>query len=116
MDHRALKHINSQVSINRMHARWVAYIQRFHFTLKHKSGVTNKVADALSRRASLLTTLRTKVVGFDCLKELYENDKDFGDIWDKCQQTHIAVNSMYIQDGFLFQGNQLCIPKSSLRE
>ena len=25
-DHQALKHINSQVSINRMHARWVAYI------------------------------------------------------------------------------------------
>ena len=48
-DHQALKHINSQVSINRMHARWVAYIQRFHFTLKHKSDVTNKVADPLSR-------------------------------------------------------------------
>ena len=25
-DHQVLKHINSQVSINRMHARWVAYI------------------------------------------------------------------------------------------
>ena len=115
-DHQALKHINSQVSINRMHARWVAYIQRFHFTLKHKFGVTNKVVDALNRRASLLTTLRTEVVGFDCLKELYENDEDFGDIWGKCQQTHTVVNSMYIQDGFLFQGNQSCIPKSSLRE
>ena len=99
-----------------MHAWRVAYIHRFHFTLKHKSSVTNKVADTLSRRASLLTTLLTEVVGFYCLNELYENDEDFGDIWGKCQQTHTAVNSMYIQDGFVFQGNQLCIPKSSLRE
>ena len=67
-----------------MHAWWVAYIQHFHFTLKHKSGVINKVVDVLSRRASLLTTLRTKVVEFDCLKELYKNDEDFGDTLGKC--------------------------------
>ncbi|XP_050249262.1 uncharacterized protein LOC126696595 [Quercus robur] len=79
-NHQALKHINSQVSIDMMHARWVAYIQRFHFTLKYKSSVTNKVANALSKRASLLTTLYTEVVRFDYLKELYENDEDFGDI------------------------------------
>ena len=76
-----MRHINSQVSINRMHARWVAYVQRFHFTLKHQSSVTDKVAEMLSRRASLLTTLCTEIVGFDCLKELYEHDEDFGDIW-----------------------------------
>ena len=99
-----------------MHARWVAYIQCFYFTLKHKSGITYKVVDVLRKRASLWTTLHTKVVRFDCLKELYENDEDFGDVWGKCQQTHTTVNSIYVQDGFLFRGNQLCIPKSSLRE
>ena len=79
-----LKHINSQPGINQMHAWWVAYIQRFHFTLKYKSSVINKVVDVLSRQASLLTTLRTKVIEFDCLKELYKNDEDFGDILGKC--------------------------------
>ena len=115
-NYQTLKHINNQVCINRMHARWVAYIQRFHFTLKHKSSVTNKVVNALSRWATLLTTLRTEVIRFDYLKELYENDENCGNIWGKCQQTHTTVNSIYVQDGFLFRGNKLCIPKSSLRE
>ena len=114
-DHQALKFINSQNSINRMHAKWVSYIQKFSFSLKHKSGQQNKVTDALSRRASLLVTLRTEVIGFDCLTELYEEDDDFGNIWAKCQDGR-SVEGMLIQDGYLFQGSQLCIPRSSLRE
>jgi hypothetical protein len=85
-DHHALQFINNQNSVNRMHARWVSFIQRFTFSLKHKAGQLNKVADALSRRALLLVTIRAEVMGFDYLKDLYADDEDFGPIWTKCLQ------------------------------
>jgi hypothetical protein len=114
-DHHALQFINNQNSVNRMHARWVSFIQRFTFSLKHKAGQLNKVADALSRRALLLVTIRTEVIGFDCLKDLYADDEDFGPIWTKYLQG-LSQEGMHIQEGYLFRGNQLCIPRSSLRE
>lgn len=67
---------------NRIHARWIATIQRFSFAIKHKLGQLNKVADALSRRPSLLTTVRNEIIGFDYLKELYADDEDFKAKWE----------------------------------
>lgn len=37
-DHQALKFINSQTNVNRVHARWVVFLQEFTFVLKYKSG------------------------------------------------------------------------------
>ncbi|KAM0974885.1 hypothetical protein ACFX2C_017998 [Malus domestica] len=54
IDNQALKFINSQSKKNRMHGSWITYIQQFTFSLKHKAGTQNRVADALSRRSSLL--------------------------------------------------------------
>lgn len=59
--------------------------------------------------------MRTEVIGFESLKELYAGDEDFGNIWSKCQQG-LSYEGMHIHEGYLFRGNQLCIPRSSLRE
>lgn len=73
-DHEALKYFRSQKHLNKMHARWAAYLEQFTFLLKHKSGATNRVADALSRRRSLLVMMKGEVIGFEVLREQYADD------------------------------------------
>nr|KYP46036.1 Transposon Ty3-G Gag-Pol polyprotein [Cajanus cajan] len=74
----------------------------------------NSVADALSRRHILLSTLQSKVVGFEILKELYQNDPDFRNFWKSTEDQ--PFQHYHRQQGFLFKDNVLCIPRSSLRE
>ncbi|GKB47892.1 RNA-directed DNA polymerase [Tanacetum coccineum] len=78
----------------------------------------SELADALSRRHALLSTMQVQTVGFEIFKELYVDDSDFAGIWEgiweKCQRQHFQP--FVIQDGFLFKSNRLCIPSCSLRE
>lgn len=98
-----------------MHARWLTFIQRFDFLIKHKASHTNKAADALSRKTTLLTLLKGEIVAFDSLPQLYETDCDFHEIWQYCN-LHVNCNDFHLADGFLFKANRLCIPHTSLRE
>ena len=88
--------------------------------MKHKSGKSNKVADALSSRQVLLIEIQIEVVGFKELSTLYLDDLNFGEAWKACIEP-VTLNrkkwlDFMIQDNMLFKGSQLCIPKSSMRE
>jgi len=113
-DHEALKYIQGQHKLNVRHAKWVEYLQSFHFMIKHKSGKLNQGADALSRRHLLLFQLDSCVLGFEHLKSLYATDEDFGELYTTCQRH--PKDDFMIQDGYLFKGTKLCIPKVGTRE
>ncbi|RDX68177.1 Retrovirus-related Pol polyprotein from transposon 17.6, partial [Mucuna pruriens] len=68
-DHRSLKFLTSQGKVQKRHAKWLEFIK-----------ITRKIRrmlNALSRRYVLLTSLQTKLLGFEIIKDLYVNDSDF---------------------------------------
>ena len=88
-----------------------------HICSKHKAGVENKVADALSRHVMILVTMSTEVIGFERLREEYDSCPDFEKIYVTLRDG--PVREMYdflLQDGYLFRFRKLCIPHTSLRD
>jgi hypothetical protein len=96
-----------------MLSRWATYLERFNYIIVHKSRITNRVADALNRRATLIVTFSNEIPGFEQLKELYEHDADFGGVWNKYVLKQ-PLDDYLVKNGYLFKGNRLCIPRSSL--
>ena len=116
-DYDALRHINSQKKLNARHVPWVEYLQRFSFVLRHKYGVENKVADALSRQVTLLSIMSTKVIGFEKLQKEYESCPDFGEVYTTLRTEHLhVVDDFILRDGYLFKANKLCIPRTSVKD
>jgi hypothetical protein len=57
---------------------------------------------------------------FDNLKEMYKDDPDFKEAYKASENPILNDTSQWteymIQDGLLFRGYQLCIPKCSMGE
>ena len=71
------------------------FIETFPYVIKYKQGKENIVADALSRRYALMSTLNAKLLGFEYIKELYANDDDFASVYEACEK--VAQHLVYVR-------------------
>jgi hypothetical protein len=83
-DLESLKHLKGQLKLKHRHANWSEFIESFPYIVKYKKGKDNVVADALSRQHVLLAELDIKVLGLECIKELYAHDLYFAAPYSKC--------------------------------
>ena len=113
-DHESLKHLKGQHKLNKRHARWMEFVETFPYVIRYKQGKENIVADALSRRYVLISTLDAKLLGFEHIKELYPLDQDFSEEYASCEKA--AHDKFFRHEGFLFRENKLCIPNCSIRD
>jgi hypothetical protein len=119
-DNQALQFITRQEKLNQRHAKWIEFMNNLTFVIKHISHNDNKVSNALSQRCLILQEFQVKTLGFDHLKEMYQSDPDFKEEYEACENIVLRDRCQWdeylIQDGFLFKGCQLCIPKCPMRE
>ena len=108
-----MKHIKSQAKLNRRHAKWLEFSETFPYVIKHKKGKENVIADALSRRYTMLPQLDFKIFGLETIKDQYVHDADFKDVMQNCKEGRMW-NKFIVNDGFVFHANKLCIPASTI--
>jgi hypothetical protein len=115
-----LQFITRQEKLNQKHAKWIEFMQNFTFVIKHIDGNANKVVDALRMRCLILHEFQVKTLGFEHLKEMYNDDPDFKKAYKACANPVLRNRSQWveymIQEGLFFKDNQLCIPKFSMRD
>nr|GEW70451.1 putative reverse transcriptase domain-containing protein [Tanacetum cinerariifolium] len=64
-------------AVSHKHGRWLAFLEKFTFVVKHKTGVSNRAADALSMRNSLLMIMQVDVPGLDVIHDMVTVDPYF---------------------------------------
>ncbi|GJR45651.1 putative reverse transcriptase domain-containing protein [Tanacetum coccineum] len=73
-------------AVSHQHGRWLAFLEKFTFVVKHKTGVSNRAANALSRRSNLLVSIQVDVPGLDVI---HFEAGEF--VWDVLTKDHFPV-------------------------
>ena len=94
-DNHALQFITKHVKLNQRHVKWVEFLQNVTFVIQHTSGKSNKVVNALTIRSLVLQEFQVSVLGFDNLKEMYEEDEYFKEAYASCDN-HVSRVSLKV--------------------
>ena len=73
-DHKALEYFMTTKDLTARQARWAEFFADFHFMIMYRTGVTNTVADTLSRREQDITPLEARKRAIRS-QQLLPNDK-----------------------------------------
>jgi hypothetical protein len=113
-DHESWKHIGGQAKLNKHHAKLVEFVETFPYINKHKKGKENVIADALSRRYTMLSELDHNFFGLESIKELYVTNFDFKNAYENCREGR-TWNKYVLHGGLLDRCYKLCVPAISVR-
>ena len=109
-----MKHCDSLIcrkKLNPRHGHWVEFLQAYTFVLKHKAGTENEVADALSRRISLLVFMSVETTRFERIREEYASCPNFGKNYTLLRDGLARENDdFFLQDDYLFSRNPVVHP------
>jgi hypothetical protein len=85
------------------------------FVIKHINESANKVANALSKIYLILQKFQVDTLGFEHLKEMYQEDPNFKEAYESCENPLLRDRNQWmeymIQEGILSKGIRLCIPR-----
>ncbi|GBG63166.1 hypothetical protein CBR_g36935 [Chara braunii] len=118
-DSNPLTYYKTQDKVSSTIGRWMYFIDQFDFTPKHLLGLSNRAADALSRRPDLCAMTHH---AFAFVEELqrhfirgYESDPDFATLYAQLSSDHSPASHYRIVDGYLplhSRGKDLlCVPR-----
>ncbi|GBG72939.1 hypothetical protein CBR_g12661 [Chara braunii] len=104
-DNNPLTYYKTQDMVSSTIGRWMYFIDQFDFTPKHLPNLSNRAADALSRRPDLCAMTHHAFTFDEELQRLfiraYESDPDFATLYAQLSSDHPPASHYRIVDGDL---------------
>ena len=116
-DNISLKYLFHQHNLNSRQVRWLSFLSKYDFEIKHIKGKDNKVVDALSRNTNLLYASSNYESNLENKIPIAENfDKEYQNLKEKAtenERNQIKIDLSLNIRGLLLHKGRLYIPNST---